>query len=407
MDAAPDQPAETLSPVRPGAFAVFAAFLRLGLTSFGGPIAHLAYFRQDLIVRRRWMSEAAFADIVALCQLLPGPTSSQVGFAIGLSQAGAAGALSAFAGFTAPSALLVFAAAAGLPLLAGDVRPVLFHALMLVAVSIVAHAVFGMARAFCKTFATAAIGLAAFVTLLMSFGSWTQPAVIIGGGLIGLLILPKNTSPTAPPARFMGVRAGVLFAIFLLSLVSLPLLASVSGDGSIIVADGFYRAGAFVFGGGHVVLPLLEAETVGRGWLDQETFLAGYGAAQVLPGPLFTFAGYLGVVSDSGASPLIAGPVALAMIFLPGLLLVSAALPLWGGLRSLPVASAFIGGANAAVVGLLAAALWDPIIRSAVLSPFDAVIATLGFLLLQIFRTPPLAVIALTIAASLSAHFLP
>src|SRR5690606_28671453 len=199
----------------------------------------------------------------------------------------------------------------------------------------------------------------------------------------------------------------VLFAIFLLSLVSLPLLASVSGDGSIIVADGFYRAGAFVFGGGHVVLPLLEAETVGRGWLDQETFLAGYGAAQVLPGPLFTFAGYLGVVSDSGASPLIAGPVALAMIFLPGLLLVSAALPLWGGLRSLPVASAFVGGANAAVVGLLAAALWDPIIRSAVLSPFDAVIATLGFLLLQIFRTPPLAVIALTIAASLSAHFLP
>jgi chromate transporter len=380
---------------------VFVAFLKLGLTSFGGPIAHIAYFRQNLIVRRRWMSEAAYADIVALCQLLPGPTSSQIGFAIGLNQAGPLGGLAAFAGFTAPSAIIMFSAAAGLPLLGGESGAALLHGLMLVAVSIVAQAVFGMARSFCGTLATMLVGLAALGVVLMTAMAWVQPVVIIGGGVIGLLIRPKKGSLSDRSGPQSGVSVGILIGVFALLLVSLPLLAGGSGQGAMSVADAFYRAGAFVFGGGHVVLPLLEAETVGRGWLDEQTFLAGYGAAQALPGPLFTFAGYLGAVSNTGASPFVAGPLALAMIFLPGFLLVAAVLPVWGRLRSLAGAGAFVDGANAAVVGLLAAALWDPVIRSAVLSPADIVIAALGFLLLQSVRAPPLVVIPLIIAASM------
>jgi chromate transporter len=405
MDPAPDHPAIPAPRARRSAFDVFAAFLKLGLTSFGGPIAHIAYFRQDLVIRRRWMSEETYADIVALCQLLPGPTSSQVGFAIGLNQAGPAGALAAFVGFTAPSAIIMFAAAAGLPLLNGDLGSALVHGLMLVAVSIVAHAVFGMARSFCRTRTTILIGLAALVVVLTST-AWTQPVVIVGGGMIGLLVIPRKKARLNPAVQHYRSSTSVLLGLFLPLLVGLPLLAGESSKGVIAVADAFYRSGAFVFGGGHVVLPLLEAETVGRGWVDDQTFLAGYGAAQALPGPLFTFAGYLGAVSNSGVAPFVAGPLALAMIFLPGFLLAAAALPLWRRLRDLPVAGAFVDGANAAVVGLLAAALWNPVIRSAVLSPPDIVIAVLGFLLLQVIRAPPLVAISLIIAASLGVHFI-
>jgi chromate transporter len=401
MDATPDPPTDDLQQARRGALQVSVAFLKLGLTSFGGPIAHIAYFRQDLIVRRRWMDEAAYADIVALCQLLPGPTSSQVGFAIGLSQAGVAGGVAAFAGFTAPSALIMFAAAAGLPLLNGELGLALLHGLMLVAVSIVAQAVFGMARSFCKTPATALVGLAALVVVLVVSAAWVQPVVILGGGIIGLLVLPKKRSTPDPRGPHGNASAGILLGVFAVLLVFLPLLASGSSQGLLSVADAFYRSGAFVFGGGHVVLPLLEVETVGRGWLDQQAFLAGYGAAQALPGPLFTFAGYLGAVSNSGAPAFIAGPLALAMIFLPGFLLVAAALPLWCRLRNRPGATAFTGGASASVVGLLAAALWDPVIRSAVLGPADIGIASLGFLLLQVFRAQPLLVIPLIVATSI------
>jgi chromate transporter len=403
MEAAPDSSPDPSA--RHDAFTIFTTFLSLGLTSFGGPIAHLAYFRQELVVRRRWMSEAAYGDLVALCQLLPGPTSSQVAFAIGTKQCGAAGALAAFAGFTAPSALLMLTAAAGLPLLTGELGAALMHALMLVAVSVVAQAVFGMARSFSRTFASAAIGLMVLVAMLMSSATWMQPAAIIGGGLLGLFAVPhKHPLPDSSVGR-IGISVGMLSA-FLLLLVSLPLAASMLGPGAVTVADVFYRSGAFVFGGGHVVLPLLEAETVGRGWLDEQTFLAGYGAAQALPGPLFTFAGYLGAVSASDIPPLIAGPLAIAMIFLPGFLLVAAALPIWRRLQNLRGASGFIGGANAAVVGLLAAALWDPVIRSAVMTPTDAVVATLGFALLTFLNAPPMTVIPMLIAASLVAHFL-
>lgn len=405
MDQAPDHPADLLPPAHRSALDVFVTFLRLGLTSFGGPIAHIAYFRQDLIVRRRWMSEAAYADIVALCQLLPGPTSSQVGFAIGLNQAGVLGGVGAFVGFTMPSTIVMFAAAASLPLLSNEYGTVLLHGFMLVAVSIVAQAVFGMGRSFWKTPATVMIGVSALAVVLLASHGLIQPVVILAGGIIGVFILPKKD--VQPVRHDLHIRPSVMasLSVFVLLLVCLPLLASGSGGGLMSVADAFYRSGAFVFGGGHVVLPLLEAETVGRGWLDGETFLAGYGVAQALPGPLFTFAAFLGAISNTGATPLVAGPLALAMIFLPGFLLVTAALPLWLRLRDLPRAVAFVGGANAAVVGLLAASLWDPVIRSAVLGPADAVISALGLLLLQRFRTPPLTVISLIIAAAVGVDF--
>lgn len=405
MVPAPDHLASLLSPARRSPPDVLLAFLKLGLTSFGGPIAHIAYFRQELIVRRGWMSEAAYANIVALCQLLPGPTSSQVGFAIGLNQAGIAGGLAAFVGFTTPSALIMFAAAAGLSLLKGELGAALLHGLMLVAVSIVAQAVFGMARSFLRTPVTAMIGLAALGIVLIASNALVKPAVIIAGGVIGLLLLPKDDGSSAHPNPRIRSSVSAPLGVFVLLLASLPLLANGSGRGLISVADAFYRSGAFVFGGGHVVLPLLEAETVSRGWLGEQTFLAGYGVAQALPGPLFTFAGYLGAVSNSGVSPLAAGPLALAMIFLPGFLLLAAALPLWLRLRTIPSAAAFVGGANAAVVGLLAAALWDPVIRSAVLSPLDGAIAALGFLLLQGFRVPPLIVIPVIILAAVFVNF--
>lgn len=405
MDAASDQPAESLPPARRGALDVFAAFLKLGLTSFGGPIAHIAYFRQELVLRRRWMSEAAYADLVALCQLLPGPTSSQVGFAVGLNQAGVLGALAAFVGFTAPSAIIMFGAAAGLPMLTGAWGSAMLHGLLLVAVSIVAHAVFGMARSFCRKTETALIRLAAFAVILLSSAAWLQPVVIIAGGIVGLFVLPRKASRLDRSEQRFGMSVGGPLGVFVLLLVVLPLLANASGGGLMAVADAFYRSGAFVFGGGHVILPLLEAETVGRGWLDQQTFLAGYGAAQALPGPLSAFAGYLGAVSDTGASPLAAAPLALVMIFLPGFLLVAAVLPVWRRLHELLRAAAFTSGANAAVVGLLAAALWDPVIRSAVLTPADMIIAAIGFLVLQAFRAPPVAVIPLIIAASIAVSF--
>jgi chromate transporter len=405
MNPAPDSPADPLAPAHRSALEVFLAFLRLGLTSFGGPIAHIAYFRHDLIIRRRWMSEAAFADIVTLCQLLPGPTSSQVGFAIGINQAGALGGLAAFVGFTTPSAIIMFAAAAGLPLLSGVLGSAVLHGFMLVAVSMVAQALYGMASSFLRAPVTVIIGLMALGVILLASNGLAQPVVILTGGIIGLLILPKKVVPPVRQDLHMRLSASAPLSAFALLLVCLPFLAGWSSGGLMSVADAFYRSGAFVFGGGHVVLPLLEAETVGRGWLDEQTFLAGYGIAQTLPGPLFAFAGYLGSVSNTGAAPLLAGPLALAMIFLPGLLLIAAALPLWLRLRSVAGAAAFVGGANAAVVGLLAAALWDPVIQSAVLSPADAVIAALGLLLLQRFRTPPLIVIPLIIAAAVGVDF--
>lgn len=392
----------------PAALEAFLIFLRLGLTSFGGPIAHLGYFRTEFVERRAWLSEAAYADLVALCQFLPGPASSQVGFALGLKRAGVLGGLAAWLGFTAPSALIMFAVASGLEWFAGPWGQAVAHGLKLVAVAVVAHAVFNMARALCRTWPRIAIAVAVAAALLAFQLAWLQPAAIALGGLIGLWFATApapQTSGLGAPGRFKA--AWILTLLFLALLLGLPLLAA--AHPLIAIADAFYRAGALVFGGGHVVLPLLEAETVERGWLSADAFLTGYGAAQAVPGPLFTFAAFLGAAGPGSADPAWASLIALIFVFLPGLLLVAAAMPVWDAVKSRPRALAFVAGANAAVVGVLGAALYDPIIASAVAGPRDLALACLGFLALQLLKAPPWSVVlglgaagaALSLAANL------
>lgn len=376
---------------------VFATFLRLGLTSFGGPIAHLGYFRRELVERRRWVSEAQFAEVLALCQFLPGPASSQLGFSLGLMRAGWLGAFAAFVGFTLPSALLLYAFARVLPMVPAAIGATLVHGLKLVAVAVVAHGVVGMARQLCPDAIRASIAaLAAFA--LLAFGTaWMQVLVVIAGALAGLVLCRAARAPRAeaPPLPH-GRRAGfALLAAYALLLALLP-LAAAAFDGAIGLAWAFYRAGALVFGGGHVVLPLLQQALVDPGWLTRDEFLAGYGAAQAVPGPMFTLAAYLGARIAGGAG----AALALGAIFLPGFLLVSAALPLWRSLASHPAAARAVAGVNAAVVGLLAAALYDPVWVSAIRSPFDVGIAIIGFTLLAAWRAPALAVVAWCVAAS-------
>jgi chromate transporter len=385
---------------------VLLAFTKLGLTSFGGPIAHIGYFRREFVDRRGWISEMEFADLVALCQFLPGPASSQVGFAIGLRQAGLPGGLAAFVGFTAPSAVLMLAAAQGLALLAGHTGAAIVHGLLLVAVSIVAQAVYGMARTLCPDRLTSLLAVAAFAVLLITQAPLAQPAVIFGGAFAGLAV---RSQPASPPIVAPSVRTGahysfVWFGLFLILLIGLPVAAELTMWPSIVVADAFYRSGALVFGGGHVILPLLQAETVGHHWLDQSTFLAGYGAAQALPGPLSTFAAYLGAASDTGLPPLTGGVIAMLAVFLPGFLLVAAALPVWRAVKQKPWAFGLVRGANASVVGVLAAALYSPIATSAILRPADMAIAGAGFVALQVFRAPSwLVVIGVGMAGVISA----
>lgn len=379
---------------------VFAAFLKLGLTSFGGPIAHLGYFRDELVLRRRWLDEAAYADLVALCQFLPGPASSQVGFALGLRRAGLLGALAALTGFTLPSAAAMFAFAYAAQALTGPIGLSLIHGLKLVAVAIVAQAVVGMARTLTPDLPRAAIALAAGIVALLA-GPAGQIAAVLFGATAGMLV---SRYPEAPPmdARSYPLDRRVAFgcgAIFLILLVASPLLARVTGSQGLAVFDAFYRSGALVFGGGHVVLPLLQAEIVDAGWTDEGTFLAGYGAAQAVPGPLFSFAAYLGAVLEPSPNGLVGAAIALVGIFLPGFLILLAALPFWANLRRTPAAQAALRGTSAAVVGILAAALYDPVWTGGVSSPIDMVIALAGFLALMLLRAPPwVMVVGVTIA---------
>lgn len=386
--------AHVQTPPRRTALQVFLVFLQLGLTSFGGPIAHLGYMREAFVVRRRWLDDAAYAALVALCQILPGPASSQVGFAIGLREAGLKGALAAFAGFTLPSALLMFAAAYGLGAVPQSVRAPLFHGLVLVAAPVVALAVIGMAQRLCSRPSTAAIGLAALATLLLASHPWLSPLVILAGAVLGAAFLGGGQAPARIDAIPVSFRAGAAcLAAFLILLVGLPVLALLVPAPGVRLADGFYRSGALVFGGGHIILPLLEAETVGRGWMQAEPFLAGYGAAQALPGPLTAFAAYLGAAADTGLAPAVASLIALAAIFAPGFLLVAGVLPVWNALAGRRWMSGLAAGAGAAVVGVLAAALWRPVLTSALLSPLDAVIALAGLLALM-SRVPVWIVVA-------------
>jgi chromate transporter len=386
---------------------VFAAFLRLGLTSFGGPIAHLGYFRTAFVVRRRWLDETAFADLVALCQFLPGPASSQVGFALGLLRAGWKGGLAAWSAFTLPSALALLLFAYGAGALEGRLGAGLLHGLKLVAVAIVAQAVAGMARSLCPDAPRAAIAAGAVFLVTLASGAAGQIAAIVAGGLAGLLLC-RGGAAKSPPGHLppVGVsrRAGaVLLALAAALLVLPPLLLAASAAGpAVAFFEAFYRSGALVFGGGHVVLPLLREAVVAPGWVSDDAFLAGYGAAQAVPGPLFTFAAYLGWVSVTPPNGLAGAAVALAALMLPGLLLVAGALPYWDAFRRRARAQAAMRGTNAAVVGILAAALYDPVWIGAVHDQWDFALAAAGFVLLTAGRAPPLAVVLATALAALA-----
>lgn len=382
-------------PATPGtAGEVLRAFFKLGCTAFGGPIAHLGFFRQEFVQQRRWLDDAAFADLVALCQFLPGPASSQVGLALGWRRAGYLGALCAWLGFTLPSAALMLAFAYSIQRIHGLNHSSLVQGLKIAAVAVVAQALWQMARRLCPDLPRIAIALTAALLLLLLPSVWLQLAVIGGGALAGIYLRPKFSLPPpasvpsapAPSARFAGF---VWLIAFFTLLVLLPLAARRSPLAWLQIVNGFYRTGALVFGGGHVVLPLLEQTTVGHGWLDHDTFLAGYGAAQALPGPLFTFAAYLGATINIGPRGVGGGLLALLAIYLPSALLIFGVLPQWERLRQIPLAQALLAGANAAVVGLLASAFYNPICTSTLTQPAAWLIAVAALLGLLLGKLPP------------------
>lgn len=373
-----------------GVWEVFKAFLFLGLTSFGGPIAHLGYFRAEFVARRKWLDEPAYADLVALCQFLPGPASSQVGFALGLMRAGPWGAAAAWLAFTLPSAIVLVLFAYGASVMEGPVGDGIIHGLKIVAVAIVAHAAWGMARNLCPDRQRATIALAAVLIVVMTSGPLGQVVAILVGALAGVWCCRARVESTVshlyfPVSRLAG---GIALALFLLLLAGLPLLTWATASQSLDLIDAFYRAGALVFGGGHVVLPLLEAEVVQTGWVTSDTFLTGYGAAQAIPGPLFTFSAYLGAVLEPAPHGLVGATLALLAIFVPGFLLLIAVLPSWNWFRQLSATQALMRGANAAVVGILGAALYEPVWTSAVLGPYDFALALSGFVLLTVWKVP-------------------
>ena len=374
---------------------VFRIFLKLGISSFGGPIAHIGYFREEFVVRRQWLSEPTFVDIVALCQFLPGPASSQTGFAIGLIRAGYGGALAAWAGFTLPSAILMVLFAYGAGALSGPIGAGLLHGLKLVAVAIVAQAVWGMARSLCPDRVRASIATLSAVIILSSTSSLAQIGAIALGGVLGLWLC-RGAPPTAdghiaiPVSRRTGFAA--LAAYFIL-LLGLPIAETLSGSTVVALFDAFYRSGALVFGGGHVVLPLLREAFVAPGWISDDAFLAGYGAAQAVPGPLFTFAAYLGALVRPAPHGIPGAALGLFGIFLPGVLILLGALPFWDGFRRRVAAQAAMRGVNAAVVGLLGSALYTPLWTSSVKTPGDVALALVGFILLTVWRLPPLVVV--------------
>jgi chromate transporter len=383
---------------------VFRAFLKLGLTSFGGPIAHLGHFREELVLRRRWLTEAAYAELVALCQFLPGPASSQVGFALGYLRGGLAGALFAWIAFTLPSAALLLAFALGAEAFTGPAGQDIVHGLKLAAVAIVAQAVWGMARSLAPDRERATIALAAVLILSFAPTAFAQIAAIAVGAVAGFLWCRRaGAGATAPLPVQIPRRVGtLLIGLFLLLLLGLPVAAAVWSVPALARFEVFYGAGALVFGGGHVVLPLLETRLVEPGWVTAEAFLAGYGAAQAVPGPLFTFAAYLGALAEPGPNGLLGATLALLGIFLPGLLLLMGVLPFWDRLRQHDAARAAMASANAAVVGILGAVLYRPLWTSSVLSVADFAIALTAFVLLTAWKAPPWLAVAVSVIAALA-----
>ena len=379
---------------------LFRAFLKLGVTSFGGPIAHVGYFRREFVERRGWVTEDQFAQLIAISQFLPGPGSSQMAFSMGLLRGGWAGAVVAILAFTLPSALLLFAFAALLPRFSSAAGDAAIHGLKIVALAVVAHGVLGMARQLCPDVRRATIAALATAILIFFGHAWAQLVVIALGAIAGLVLCrgAADVPGETLHVRYGPKQGGALLGIFVLLLVGLP-LAAIGTDGIVAVASAFYHAGALVFGGGHVVLPLLQETVVAPGWISRGDFLAGYGAAQAVPGPMFSLAAYLGARLTGGDGGPVGAAVALTAIFLPGLLLVAGILPFWRAIAARPAATRTIAGVNAAVVGLLAAALYDPVWVSAVRVPLDAAIALVGFALLRTGRVSPLLVVAWCVAA--------
>lgn len=382
---------------------VLWVFLKLGVSSFGGPVAHIGYFRSELVVRRRWVDEPVFADLVGLCQFLPGPASSQLGFALGLLRAGYRGALAAWTGFTLPSAVLLVLFAYGAHALSGPTGRALLHGLALVAVAIIAQAVWGMARTLCPDRQRASIAVLAALIVLGSASSGAQIAAIATGGILGLAACRTGpaTAPlpiAVPVSPTVGTAALALFFILLLGL---PLLAALDRSSAVALFEGFYRSGALVFGGGHVVLPLLREAFVAPGWVSDEAFLSGYGAAQAVPGPLFTFAAYLGAVVRVEPHGLPGAALGLIGIFLPGLLILLGTLPFWESVRHRVTAQRALRGVNAAVVGVLGAALYHPVWTSSVRTPADFAVVLVGFVLLTAWAAPPLLVVIVSATGGL------
>ena len=376
---------------------IFAVFLRLGLTSFGGPIAHLGYYRTEFVERRRWLSEAAYADLVALCQLLPGPASSQVGFAVGLSRGGLLGGVAAWLGFTLPSAVAMVLFAQGAAALTGPLSAGMLHGLQVAAVAVVAQAVWSMAVSLCPDRPRATIAVVATLIVTAAPTAIGQIAAILAGAAAGAWLC-RVVPAAAPSARLSipvprGLAVAAL-AVFALLLIGLPIAAAVSPGPVLAMATAFYRAGALVFGGGHVVLPLLHASVVEPGWVSEDAFLSGYGAAQAVPGPLFTFAAYLGAIMTGW----VGAALCLVAIFLPGLLLVLGVLPFWASLGRGALMRACLRGVNAAVVGVLLGALYDPVWTKAIGRPADFALALIAFALLVIWKAPPWLVVLVSAA---------
>jgi chromate transporter len=384
-------------------FEVLLVFLKLGLTSFGGPVAHLGYFHKELVDRRKWLTENAYADLVALCQFLPGPASSQVGFSVGLKRGGLVGGLAAWVGFTLPSAAVMVGFAIGAVAYDDLLTKDLLRGFLIMSVAVVAQAVWSMAKNLCPDKRRASVAVVAALTILVAATPWTQVAVIMAGGIAGYLIFrgkPQGTG-ASDTAKQIGVFPVIVLALFILLLVGLPAAARATDHSVVDIVDSFYRTGSLVFGGGHVVLPLIQAEVVPPGWIGDESFLAGYGAAQAVPGPLFTFAAYLGAAMTLPPSGWLGGLIALIAVFLPSLLLVIGVLPFWDRLRANAGVQSALKGTNAAVVGILLAALYNPVWTKGIHTTRDFAIALSAFALLQLWKVPTWAVLGLCITAGL------
>ena len=381
-------------------FTVFLSFLKLGLTSFGGPAAHIGYFRKTFVEEKAWLSESQFGQLLAICQFLPGPASSQLGFGIGLLKAGWLGAITAFLAFTLPSVAILIGFASALPLLSNTYGEALIHGLKLVACIVVADAVISMGKKLCPDRQRITIAMLAASAILLLSSAWAHILVVLFAAVAGLLFcrnvkLEAHSQLQVPYGKFLGLSLLSVFFVLLAFFILLP------AEGLVAIAQAFYQAGALVFGGGHVVLPLIEESVVGAGWVTNETFLAGYGASQAIPGPMFAFAAYLGALIPTQYGSLVGAFSALIFMFLPGFLLLAGVLPLWQSISAKANIAYVIAGVNGAVVGILGAALYDPIFTSAIRSHWDFVIVILGYALLVTWKRSPLFIVAWCIFASL------